>query len=170
MKTSPYVSQLSLCGGFAAVFTSLLPCAGNPAQDVQTKPPQAATATGSLTSSVAACSADRAFYAVATPDGRNRSGSTRDVARARTLLHCNPRAIQFSTDSRFLAVASDATKCPGKIKIWQVADGALICKLDNKSGSDPLLSFSPDGLLLVSTGKVSRINLWQLPWHHCAAQ
>jgi WD40 repeat protein len=163
MKTRPYVGQLSRFGGLAAILLSLMPCAENCAQDVQVPAPRAATATGTLTSSLAACSADGECYAVATPDGRIKCGHTREGARAHTLLQCEPRVIQFSPDSRLLATAGGNANCSGKIKIWQVADGALLFKLDNKTGGDPLLSFSSDGLLLASTGANCRINLWELP-------
>ena len=90
---------------------------------------------------------------MATPDGRIKCGSTREGARSRTLQLCNPRVLVFSPDSRFVAGAGGSIGCPAKIKVWQVADGAMICKLQTEAGTDPLLCFSPDGLLLVSTGE-----------------
>ena len=90
---------------------------------------------------------------MATPDGRIKCGSTREGARGRTLQLCNPRVLVFSPDSRLLAAAGGSIGGAAKIKVWQVADGAMICKLETGAGIDPLLCFSPDGLLLVSTGE-----------------
>ena len=100
---------------------------------------------------------------MATPDGRIKCSATREGARSRTLQLCTPRMLVFSPDSRLLAAAGGSIGCPAKIKVWQVADGALLCKVETDVGCDPLLCFSADGLLLVSTGEGSRINLWQLP-------
>ena len=100
---------------------------------------------------------------MATPDGRIKCSATREEARSRTWQLCTPRMLVFSPDSRLLAAAGGSIGCPAKIKVWQVVDGALLCKVETEVGSDPLLCFSADGLLLVSTGEGSRINLWQLP-------
>ena len=185
MKPWSYISHFSSFGSFAAILVSLMPCPDSRAQDVQVQPPRGVTTAVSPTSNLAACSPDGESYAMATPDGRIKCGSTREGARSRTLQLCNPRVLVFSPDSRLLAAAGGSLGGAAKIKVWRVADGAMICKLDTEAGKNPLLSFSQDGSLLVSTaagdggsqmlsfsqdgsllvstGEGSRINVWQLP-------
>ena len=62
-----------------------------------------------------------------------------------------------------LASANGANGGPGTIKVFRVSDSALVCKIQNEAGNNPLLSFSPDGLLLVSSDRKKNIQLWQLP-------
>ena len=163
MKPWSYIIHFSTFGSFAAILVSLMPCPDSRAQDVQVQPSRAVPGALSPMSNLAACSPDGGSYAMATPDGRIKCGSTREGARSRTLQLCTPRMLVFSPDSRFLAGSGGSIGCPAKIKVWHVADGAMICKLETGAGINPLLSFSPDGLLLVSTGEGSRINIWQLP-------
>ena len=159
MKLCPNFSRF---GGFAAVLMSLMLNADNHAQDVETPKPQAAPAAERPSLNLTAFSLDGESYAVATPLGCIKFGSTKEGARRRTEHLCDPRALVFSPDGRFLAVAGGAGNCPGKIKVWRVADGALLCKVATDVGPDPQMSFSPDGRFLVNTGTGSRINLWQL--------
>ncbi len=160
MKLHHYLSSF---GSFAAILLSLMPGADSRAQDVQAQLPRAAPTAVAPTLTLTACSPDGEFYAVATPDGRIKCGKTQDGTRSRPLLLCHPRVLTFSPDGRFLAGVGGANGSPAKLKVWRVADGALLCKVNTNVGCDPLLCFSADGLLLISTGEGSRINLWQLP-------
>ena len=124
--------------------------------------PEASTAQAQ-TPNLAACSPDGEFYAVATPNGRIKYGRTQDGATLRTFYQCHPRAVVFSPDGRLLAIADGSNGCPAQLKVWKVADGALLCKMETAMGNSPLLCVSQDGRLLASTDEGSRLNLWQLP-------
>ena len=156
-------SCFSHCGSVAAMLLVLMPGADNRAQDLPAEPPRCATAAGAQTLKLAACSPDGEFYALATPDGRIRCGRTHEGAAKRTFHQCHPRAVVFSPDGRLLAVAGAADGCLAGLKVWRVEDGVMVCKLAIDAGNDPLMSFSPDGRLLLSTGDRCRINLWELP-------
>jgi len=159
MKSYPNFSRF---GGFIAMLASLMLNADTCAQDVGVPNPQAACAATAPLPNLAALSPDGEYSAVATPDGRVRLCRTQEGARRRILHLCDPRAVMFSSDGRFLAVAGGGKNCSGTIKVWRVADGALLCKAGTDGGIDPQMSFSPDGKFLVSACKSSRINLWQL--------
>jgi WD40 repeat protein len=159
MKSCPNFSRF---GGLAALLMSLLVNADNHAQDVETPKPHAACTAAMPSPNLAAFSPDGEYFAVATPDGRIKFGSTKEGARRRTEHLCDPRALVFSPDGRFLAGTGGGRNCPAKIKVWRVGEGELLCKLATDAGTDPQMSFSPDGRFLVSTGTGSRINLWQL--------
>lgn len=169
MKTPPCLTLFSHFGGFTAVFLSLMPCADSGAQDVRAPQTRVAPAAASLPArNLAACSPDGEFYAVATPEGCIKFGSTKEGARRRTEHVCEPRAMVFSSDGQFLAVAGGTRNCIPYIKVWRMADGALLCKITTGKittdhAVDPQLSFSADGQFLVSTGNGALINLWQLP-------
>ena len=92
---------------------------------------------------------------------RNRRRRSLQQCHHRNFL-CTPRVLVFSPDGRFLAGAGAACGGPAIIKVWQLPDGALLCKVQTGL-ENPHMSFSPDGLLLVSTCEGSRINVWQLP-------
>ena len=139
MKPSPNFNRF---GGFAAMLISLMFCADNCAQDVPVPKPHGASVCAAPSANLKACSPDGEFSAVATPDGRIRCGSTKEGARRRTLHLCTPRVLVFSPDGRFLAAGGGSNGCPAKIKVCQLADGALLCKLETDAGNAPLLSFS----------------------------
>jgi eukaryotic-like serine/threonine-protein kinase len=160
MKPRPHHSSI---GTIAAILLSFMPWAGGRAQDLPAQPPLAIATAKAHASELAACSPDGESYALATPDGRIRCGRTRGGAAKRTFHRCHPRAVVFSPDGRFLAVAGAANGCPAGLKVWRVEDGTTICKLAIDAGNDPLISFSPDGRLLVGTGDRCRINLWEFP-------
>jgi WD40 repeat protein len=160
MKTCPNFSRI---GGFAAVLASLMLNADNCAQDVGVPKTPAGCAAAARLPNLATFSPDGASCAVAMPDGRVKFGSTKEGARRRTEHLCEPRAIVFSSDGRFLAVSGGGgCSGTGTIKVWRVADGARLCRVKTDGGMDPEISFSPNGLLLVTTENGSKINLWQV--------
>ena len=100
---------------------------------------------------------------MATPNGRIQYRRTHHGATLRTFYQCHPRALAFSADGRLLAVVAGSNGSPARLKVWKVDDGSLLCRMETKGGSDPLLSFSPDSRLLASISEGSRVNFWQLP-------
>jgi WD40 repeat protein len=109
------------------------------------------------------CSPDGESYVRATADGRLKYARTADGVTLRTFYHCHPRSVAFSPDGQLLACASMSNGRPGRLKVWKLADGALLCQMDTAVGDNSPLCFSPDGHVLASTGPGSRLNLWQLP-------
>ena len=81
----------------------------------------------------------------------------------RMFYQCHPRAMVFSPDSRLLAVAGGSDGSPARLKVWEVADGRLLCRVETGVGRDPLMTFSSDCTLMASSGDGIHINLWQLP-------
>jgi WD40 repeat protein len=106
---------------------------------------------------------DGESYVRATADGRLKYARTADGVTLRTFYHCHPRSVAFSPDGQLLACASTSNGRPGRLKVWKLADGALLCQMDTAVGDNSPLCFSPDGHVLASTGPGSRLNLWQLP-------
>ncbi len=109
------------------------------------------------------CSADGEQYAFATAEGRIKCCRTRDGVVSHTFYQCHPKALVFSADGRLLASAGGPNGSPGTIKVFRVSDGVLLCKLPNETRNNPLLSFSPDGLLLASSDREKSIQFWQIP-------
>ena len=161
MKTR---NSLGSFGSFVALLASLSLLSNSHAQDQQKGAPQALTAALG-TQPLTALSPDGAFYAVATPDGRIRYGGTEDGAAVHIFHLCQPRTVIFSPDGHLLAAAGGGgSDChPARLKVWQVSDGRLLCKVESGMGRNPALSFSPDSTLLASTAAGVNINVWQLP-------
>jgi WD40 repeat protein len=66
--------------------------------------------------------------------------------------------VAFTPDSQFLASSSfDKT-----IKIWRVADGALVRTLIGHKQAVVGIAISPDGQILASCGDDSTIRLWRI--------
>ena len=66
-------------------------------------------------------------------------------------------AVAFSPDSRTLATGSvDFT-----VKVWNVADGALVRTLSGHGSSVMAVAFSPDGALLASGSEDTTVRLWR---------
>lgn len=143
----------------------------SPAQDVsaapqsanQTKSPGLSESLPAAGVNLATCSPDGEFFVSANPNGHVKYGRTRDGRILRTWYQCHPKAVVFSPDGRLLAAAGDSSGCLANIKVWRVDDGALLCKIQTETGSNPSLSFSSDGLSLATTSGGLQINLWQLP-------
>ncbi len=112
---------------------------------------------------LATCSPDGEYYVFATANGHLKYGRTRDGTTLRTYYLCQPKAVAFSPDGRLLAAAGGSSGWPGKVKVWRIEDGALLCNVPTETGSNPRLSFSSDGLWFASTNGGSRIDLWQMP-------
>jgi WD40 repeat protein len=110
-----------------------------------------------------AFSPDGEFYVFASPDGRLQYRRAQDGVVLQTFYQCCPQAVVFSANGQLLASAGGSGDEPTMVKVTRVADGALLCKVQSEAGSKPLLSFSPDGLLLASSDGKSGLNLWQLP-------
>src|SRR5262249_53861927 len=100
------------------------------------------------------------------PDGRllavgNRNSTTHifDVATGElrvTLPKPVTQEIQFHPAGHTLAVAY----CDGTVALWRVADGKLLA--ERKTSAEELYSvdWSPDGTLLVTSGRKGKITLW----------
>lgn len=129
----------------------------------QTKSPGVSESVPAAGVNVATCSPDGEFFVSATPNGQVKYGRTIDGKILRTWHQCYPKAVVFSPDGRLLAAAGSSSGCPATIKVWRVEDGALLCKIQTETGSNPRLSFSADGAWLASISVGLQINLWQLP-------
>ena len=148
------------------IVLSLNSGAGNVAQDLPAQPPLTITTAPSILPAVASpkgpkladSSADGEFYVCAISDGRIKYCRTEDGVTLRTFYICQPQAVALSPDGRWLAAAGNS-----KLKVWNLKDGSLLCKLETDVGSLSLLKFSPDGMFLASITGGSRIDLWQLP-------
>jgi WD40 repeat protein len=108
-------------------------------------------------------SPDGEFFVVVSAQGRLTYGRSSDGATLRTFFQCHARAVEFSRDGRLLACIGESNGCPARIKVWNVDDGKLLCRMQIKGGNDPVLSFSSDGLVLASTSGGSSVDFWQLP-------
>ena len=109
----------------------------------------------------AACSADGALYACATPCGRIKLSRTTDGVAQRTFYLCGPESLALSPDARFLAAVGKHDGCSSELKVWNTADGSLVCRIDTDFGAESLL-FSNDGAFLVGTTSGSTIELWNV--------
>ncbi|HRY49635.1 MAG TPA: hypothetical protein P5186_16425 [Candidatus Paceibacterota bacterium] len=67
-------------------------------------------------------------------------------------------AVAFSPDGSLLASASDDLS----IKLWRIADGALVRTCEGHEDDVQAVAFSPDGLTLVSSGKDNTIKVWRI--------
>ena len=109
------------------------------------------------------CSQDGAFFATAMASGRINYWRAEDRVILRTLHQCHPRAMAFSPDGNFLAIAGGSNGCPARLKVWRLTAGTVDSQIETELGSVPIVNFSSDGRLLVSTGEDFRINVWELP-------
>ncbi|MES2466489.1 MAG: hypothetical protein V4675_04245 [Verrucomicrobiota bacterium] len=160
MKTR---NSIRIWGSFVVVMLSLLHLTAISRAQEQKALASDALHPAPQTRPLTACSPDGEFYALATPDGRIRCGKTQEGAAICTRYLCHPRAMVFSPDSRLLAVAGGSDGSPARLKVWQVADGRLLCQVETGVGRDPVLGFSSDSILLASSGDGIHINFWQLP-------
>jgi WD40 repeat protein len=62
----------------------------------------------------------------------------------------------FSPDGKKLATGDES----GRIKIWNMENGAELCTVSEHAGFVKSLSFSPDGKMLVSAGRQGTIDFW----------
>ncbi len=105
---------------------------------------------------------DRKFFASLSPAGTIKYCAA-DGAVLRTFHQCSPSSAVFSKDGALLCSAGQYNRGVGAIKVWRVADGQLIAKLNSESDEVPKLAFSADARLLACTAGKSRINLWEIP-------
>lgn len=116
-----------------------------------------------MSRNIVACSADGKFFVLATPDGRLKYTRTADGVTLRTFYHCHPRAAAFSPDGHLLITAGAAQGHPGKIKVWRLPEGALVCQWEAEVTDQLQLRVSPDGLVLAGNGSDAQLHLWRLP-------
>jgi WD40 repeat protein len=109
------------------------------------------------------CSPDGEFLVLGAPDGRLKYIRTADGVPLRTFYHCQPTAVAFSPDGTLLVTAGATHGKQGKIKVWSLVEGALVCRIPVESATNLHLYFSNDGQWLVGAGPDSRLHLWQLP-------
>lgn len=137
----------------------------------------------------AAMSPDCASFAVVTAEGRITCRRTSDGVTLHTFYQCHPQALEFSPDGRLLASVGTSDGRPARIKVWNVADGTLLCRLETTGGTlvrrdesaagrepaassparlAPLpdgqtLAFSPDGQWLRAARPDGETVAWSLP-------
>jgi len=92
----------------------------------------------------------------------SRTFSPKDVQQmtlVRTLKGHGERVsdVAFSPDGVLLASASR----DGKIRLWRVADGALLRIMEKHKGGASSVAFAPSGLLLASGGNDKMVRLWR---------
>jgi WD40 repeat protein len=126
-------------------------------------PPSKQSQTTRPTPILVECAPNGEFFVAAAPDGRLKCVRAADGITLRTFYQCQPRAVAFSPDSTLLVTAGAANGKPGKIKVWSLADGALVCEIHAELAARLKLSFSHDGQWLAGAGSDSRLHLWQLP-------
>lgn len=88
------------------------------------------------------------------------SAAERAALCQRSLAHTDEVSVlAFSADGTLL-VSGGKDKT---IKIWSVADGALLKTITGPTGTVYMLVISPDGKLLVSSGEDRLVRAWSLP-------
>jgi WD40 repeat protein len=85
-----------------------------------------------------------------------------DGVMLRTFYRYHPNTVTFSPDGGFLISTGTANGSPGNFKVWKLVDGTLLWQTTTMGSARPVLAYSPDGLMLATTGPGSRLNLWQL--------
>jgi len=89
---------------------------------------------------------------------------TLNTWNTRLLGHRDPFVVAFSTDRKIFAVGRRGVVtqlcdvADAEVKLWDAAAGHLLHTFNSPGGSIDLLTFSPDGKMLASTGKHSRRN------------
>jgi WD40 repeat protein len=116
----------------------------------------------STSNGLVVCSLDGSFFVTADKQGRLKYCRTSGGSVVRTFYHCSPKGLVFSKDGSLLASAGGRNYDSGTIKVWRVADGALLCRLANEVDETHLMAFATDGRLLASSVGRSRINLWEI--------
>jgi WD40 repeat protein len=88
-------------------------------------------------------------------NGRLKFIRIADGVTLRRFYTYHPKAVTFSPDRRLLISAGTASGGAGNFKIW-------LWQTKTVGADRPVLAYSPDGLMLATTGPGSRLNLWQL--------
>ena len=68
----------------------------------------------------------------------------------------------FSADGRLLACAGAVNDQPGRIKVWDLESGELLCDWWTELSDTPALALSPNGQWLVCTTGKGRLGLWEI--------
>lgn len=72
-------------------------------------------------------------------------------------------AVAFSPDGKLLATGGGTPSREGELKLWRVADGTLVRKVDKAHGDTiNALAFSPDGDLLATASSDRFARIWQV--------
>ncbi|PKI82556.1 Pre-rRNA-processing protein ipi3 [Malassezia vespertilionis] len=83
----------------------------------------------------------------------------KDQPVARIVLPQKMTCIALSPDGTFVAAGSD----DGRLYVWELATGALICSFEAHYRALRLLRFTSDGAALATGGDDARICVWSLP-------
>jgi len=114
------------------------------------------------TDTIVAVSPDAKHRLMGGNDGRLRLISSTNGKVSRTLYHCSPRAAVFSTDGTQIASLGRSKSVGGDtIRIWRVADGALLQTVTNLRGAMLSLAVSPNNMLLAANSG-STLNCWRI--------
>lgn len=142
------------------VISGTLLCLAAPPLDSLAQEDAAITGPGRLAGKLSSCTPDGELYLSGAPDGRIKCTRTRDGSALITVYMCQPESIALSPSGSYIA-AIGSCGTTSQLKVWDIATGSLLWKLNTECGSK-LLRFSADGRFLASKTGDSTVHLWDL--------
>jgi WD40 repeat protein len=92
-----------------------------------------------------------------------RSAASQAVIRTLSGIHGSVNDLVFTAGGAALITASGQPGVGGEVRIWNVADGALVATLAGHTDSIYALAVPPDGSVLATGSYDQKIILWDLP-------